>query len=164
VADDRLTIREAAVRLGVSEGAIRKRIDRGTLRHDRDPDGRIHVYVDAGDTAGTTSGTTRESNALISEMRGRIESLEHQLGQTNELLERQMEEANERDRENRRLLAAALERIPSQLEAPAEPPSAAPGDAETVDEQQGRGQPRSAAPGAQEDTQPRSWWRSMFGR
>lgn len=164
MADDRLTIREAAVRLGVSEGAIRKRIDRGTLRHDRDPDGRIHVYVDAGDAAGTTSGTARESNALISEMRGRIESLEHQLGQTNELLERQMEEANERDRENRRLLAAALERIPSQLEAPAEPPSAAPGDAETVDEQQGRGQARSDAPGAQEDTQPRSWWRRMFGR
>jgi excisionase family DNA binding protein len=162
VADDRLTIREAAVRLGVSEGAIRKRIDRGTLRHDRDPDGRIHVYVDAGDTPGTTSGTTRESNALISEMRGRIESLEHQLGQTNELLERQMEEANERDRENRRLLAAALERIPSQLEAPAEPPSAAPSDAETVDEQQGRGQPRSNAGGAQEGAQ-RSWWRRMFG-
>jgi hypothetical protein len=33
-------------------------------------------------------------------------------------LERQLEQANDRDRENRRLLAAALERIPPQLEAP----------------------------------------------
>jgi hypothetical protein len=35
-------------------------------------------------------------------------------------LERPLEAANERDRENRRLLAAALERIPPQLEAPTE--------------------------------------------
>jgi hypothetical protein len=48
-----------------------------------------------------------EGSVLISEMRARIELLEDQLAQ-----------ANERDRENRRLLAAALERIPPQLEAP----------------------------------------------
>ena len=42
----RLTIQEAARRLGVSEGAIRKRVNRGTLEHDRDEDGRIYVYLD----------------------------------------------------------------------------------------------------------------------
>jgi hypothetical protein len=37
-----------------------------------------------------------------------------------ELLEQELERAHERDRETRWLLAAALERIPPQLEAPAE--------------------------------------------
>lgn len=42
---------------------------------------------------------------MIEKLRGRVRSLEYQL-----------EEANTRDRENRRLLAAALERVP-ELEA-----------------------------------------------
>jgi hypothetical protein len=58
---------------------------------------------------------------LVMEMRGRIESLE-----------RQLEQANERDRENRRIIAALTQRIPA-IEAPPEapespetPPGAAP--------------------------------------
>src|SRR5215217_8642569 len=143
MADERLTIREAAVRLEVSEGAIRKRIDRGTLRHDRDPDGRIHVYVDTGDTAGTTSGTTHASSTLIFQMQQRIDSLE-----------RQLEEARERDRENRRLLAAALERIPPQLEAPSEPRESPETATEGVE-------PR---PGGVQEGAERPWWSRWFGR
>jgi len=78
-------------------------------------------------------------------MRGRIESLERQ----QELLERQLEQANERDRENRRLLAAALERIPPQLVAPERPPEATKTDAETEE---------SPAP-----VQREPWWRRWFG-
>jgi hypothetical protein len=69
-----------------------------------------------------------------------------------------------------RLLSAALERIPLQLEAPSEASEAV----ETTEEQQGRGQPRSAAGVAQEasealgargsGTARGSWWRRMFGR
>jgi hypothetical protein len=44
---DRITVAEAAQRLGVKEQAIRKRISRGTLRHDKAEDGRVYVYVDA---------------------------------------------------------------------------------------------------------------------
>jgi hypothetical protein len=58
-----------------------------------------------------------------------------------------------------RLVSAALERIPPQLEAPSEarePP-------ETTEEQQGRGAPQSAAGEAQEAAEPRPWWRRMFG-
>ena len=36
---------EAAARLKVKEQAIRKRIQRGTLAHDKDDDGRVHVYL-----------------------------------------------------------------------------------------------------------------------
>ena len=38
---DRVTVVEAAARLGVKEQAIRKRIQRGTIAHDKDDDGRI---------------------------------------------------------------------------------------------------------------------------
>jgi hypothetical protein len=79
-------------------------------------------------------------------------------------LREQLEQANERDRENRRIIAALIiaaltSRIP-QLEAPAETPEAY----EAAEEQQGRGQPHADAPGAQEGAQPRSWWRRMLGR
>ena len=35
---DRVTVAEAAIRLGVKEQAIRKRIQRGTLAHDKGTD------------------------------------------------------------------------------------------------------------------------------
>ncbi len=39
----RVTIQEAASRLGVKEDAIRKRIQRGTLRHEKTTEGRVFV-------------------------------------------------------------------------------------------------------------------------
>jgi excisionase family DNA binding protein len=101
----RVTTKEAAEALGISVEAVRKRIERGQLGHER-IDGRVYVYLD-GDQTESGPDVEVESTALISEMNARIE-----------LLERQLAQANERDRENRRLLAAALERIPPQLEAP----------------------------------------------
>jgi hypothetical protein len=56
-----------------------------------------------------TSTTQSDSAALMSEMRDRIASLE-----------RQLEQERQANSEHRRLLAAALERIPPQLEAPSE--------------------------------------------
>ena len=74
-------------------------------------------------------------------------------------LERQVEEEREANRENRRLQAAALERIPPQIEAPREerevPESASEEPTST-----------SPPPEQQEATsrlQERSWWRRMFG-
>jgi DNA-directed RNA polymerase specialized sigma24 family protein len=37
----RVTVAEAAAKLGVKEQAIRKRIQRGNLTHDKDEDGRV---------------------------------------------------------------------------------------------------------------------------
>jgi hypothetical protein len=64
--------------------------------------------------------------------------------------ERRRREEAERERDELR------RRLESSRESPESP--------ETVDEQQGRGQARSDAASAQENTQPRSWWRRMFGR
>ena len=63
---DRVTVAEAAARLGLKEQAIRKRVQRGTLAHDKDDDGRVYVYLDPkdGDTgmdADTGMGTLFQS-------------------------------------------------------------------------------------------------------
>jgi hypothetical protein len=84
-------------------------------------------------------------------MRGRIEDLREQLQ-----AERQAHS------EARRLLAAALERIPPQLEAPQETRESS----QTVEEEPERTKPRPDVPGAQEGvqrSQPRSLWRRIIG-
>jgi hypothetical protein len=146
----RLTLQDAAQELGITPDALRQRIRRGQY-HSTKEEGRVYVYLNL-DRTKTERNVQGEPTTLISALEERITSLE-----------RQLEQATERDRENRRLLAAALERIPPQLEPPSEPPSAAQGDTETAEEQQDRGQqPQSDAPGAQEGAQ-RPWWRRVFG-
>jgi hypothetical protein len=134
VTDERLTLRQAAARLGVSESAIRKRVERRTLRSDKGSDGRRYVYLDTGaDTVadeGADSSATGERDALISELRAH-----------NDTLREQLEAERQGHAEARRLLAAALERIPPQLEAPRESPE----DAETVEEAPEEAGPPSAA-------------------
>src|SRR5919199_804028 len=58
VSVDRLTMAEAAKRLGVTKDAIRKRVQRGNLPYEKDSDGVIHVYLDAGDSHPGTGGQT----------------------------------------------------------------------------------------------------------
>jgi len=72
-------------------------------------------------------------------VRGRAETIIAQLSQAN---------------------ASLAARVP-ELEAPAESPSAATNGVGAADEQQGRGQPHSDAPGAQEGAR-RPWWRRVF--
>lgn len=42
---ERLSVSEAARRLGVTPDAVRQRIRRGTIDHDRDGDGKYRVYL-----------------------------------------------------------------------------------------------------------------------
>jgi excisionase family DNA binding protein len=57
-AQDRVTIQEAAYRLGVKEDAIRKRIQRGSMQHEKAEDGRVYVWVD------TTQDTAQDAETL----------------------------------------------------------------------------------------------------
>src|SRR5215210_8110122 len=85
VTDERLTLRQAAARLGVSESAIRKRVERRTLRSDMGPDGRRYVYLDTVADKGADTSATGERDALISEMveelRAEVHYLRDQLHQ-----------------------------------------------------------------------------------
>jgi hypothetical protein len=214
---DRLTIQEAARRLGISEGAVRKRVARDSLQNEKDDDGRVYVLLDAGGRRGVDEGQDEgvdpNSNALISRLEGEVAFLRDQVHRQQEIIAQQAVTM-------RQLTAAPLEASEDAEtieEAPegAEPRSAAEeardelgaerarremaeatlhegmaeerrrreeaererdglrrelfalrgrqGAHEAAEEQQeGRGQPQSAAGGAQEGTR-RPWWRRMFG-
>src|SRR5215218_10817046 len=122
---NRVSVYEAAELMGVTVDAIRKRVSRDTIPHERDEDGRVWVLLDTDQDAASkvhdTDQPQSDATTLISAKDETIAALREQL-----------EQANERDRENRRIIAALTSRIP-QLEAPAETPEAP----QTVEEEQG---------------------------
>jgi hypothetical protein len=96
--------------------------------------------------------TDYQPGALTTELRDRIESLE-----------RQLEQANERDRENRWIIAALTSRIPA-IEAPAETPQEPSESSTAATEQPGRvAAPQGQVEEAQDGAERRSWWQRMFG-
>jgi predicted ArsR family transcriptional regulator len=117
----RLTVAEASEVLGITVEAVRGRIKRGTLEHERDS-GTVYVLLPADqptdrprpDIDQSTYRLQSDSSALISAKDETIATLREQL-----------EAARQAHAEARRLLAAALERIPPQLEAPTAPLRAA---------------------------------------
>jgi excisionase family DNA binding protein len=151
-AQDRVTIQEAAERLGVKEDAIRKRIQRGTLKHEKTREGRVFVWVHTAQD--TTEDTTQAAyqdasqDVLLSAKDETIAALREQLAQ-----------ANERDRENRRIIAALTQRIPA-IEAPQDSAPDAPQAPERGEKQPGRG---DVPPEPQTATSARPWWRRVFG-
>lgn len=133
---DRLTIQEAARRLGISEGAVRKRVNRDSLRSEKEDDGRVYVYLDKRDTRGVDGGQDEgvdpNSNALISRLEGEVEFLRDQVRRQQEIIAQQ---------------AVTMR----QLSAPTEPPE------EPVEAEQGE-EPPTSAEGSETATQ-RPWWR-----
>jgi hypothetical protein len=125
---DRLTIQEAARRLGISEGAVRKRVARDRLAHEKDDDGRVYVYLDVGGRRGVDNGQDQgidpNSNALISQLRDEVAYLRGENRRKDEII---MQQAMTM----RQLTAASSQ----------EPPE----DAETVEETPEGTGPHSAA-------------------
>jgi excisionase family DNA binding protein len=93
-----VSVYEAAELMGVTVDAIRKRISRGTIPHERDEDGWVWIILDTDqDTASKVHDTDQpqsDTAALISAKDETIAALREQLAQ-----------ANERDRENRRIIS-----------------------------------------------------------
>ena len=146
----RVSIREAAKILDVSESAIHKRVQRGTLVHDKEPDGRVFVYLDGLSDTGADNVQHPSTDALISEMRDRIGFLERELATRSDEIRR-------RDH----IIAGLVERVP-------ELPSASPRDARdgrvTASEGVGGVEGQDGAGSAQEGVRRRSsWWRTWFG-
>src|SRR5215212_5027638 len=112
----RYTVAEAADILGITTGAVRNRLSRGTLRSTKE-DRTVYVLLPTDmsrdaerDVVDTPPGVSHsEPDALTSELRARLRYVEGQL-----------EAERQAHAEARRLLMAALERIPPQLEAPQE--------------------------------------------
>jgi hypothetical protein len=120
---DRLTVAQAATRLGITEGAVRSRIKRGTLET-RKENGTVFVLLGGGTSQAnqtTNTDVPGDQSALIEALRDQIEDLRQE-----------RDEWREQARITDRLLSAAMERIPPQLEAPQEPSE----DDETVEDAQ----------------------------
>jgi len=124
--------------LGLTVDAVRKRVKRGTLESERASDGRLYVFLDVDPDAGAPRSDT---DRLIS------------------TLEEQLRLEREAHAEARRLLAAALERIPPQLEAPT-----APSEPRESPETPSEPRPSTAGPPpAETPAESRPWWRRVFG-
>ena len=148
----RVTLRGASEELGVSIEAVRKRVKRGSIQSDKDPDGRVYVYLDAGVYTSHPQGEV-EGSELVEELR-----------RQNEYLRGQLDIRTEELREHRRLLAGLIERVP-ELEAPKEQSEAteqseAP---ESVEEEPEIAEPRSGSQGPREAIRV-PWWRRVFRR
>jgi hypothetical protein len=140
--DERLSVPEAAKRLNISEGALRQRINRGTIEHEKDHDGRVYVFVQDIDDV--------QHGEQYGDMTPIVEILRDEVGH----LRRQLDEEREANRKNRRLLAAALERIPElePSEAPQSPLSSS-----------GESDGSPLVPDGEDRRENASWWRRFFG-
>jgi hypothetical protein len=86
---DRVTVAEAAERLGVKEQAIRKRIARGTLAHDKEPDGRVYVYIDTEGEDEVQGSATRDDThleALVESLQDQVRFLREELARKDALM------------------------------------------------------------------------------
>ena len=150
----RVTVAEAAQLLGISADGVRMRVRRGTIDHEKDENGRLIVYLDE---AELDRNETQDASAdmYLALLQEQLELLRNEVTDWKE----QLREEREANRENRRLLAAALERLPPALEAPEKASSKATGGPESASEKATQGTP----PEQQESLQRRSWWRAFFG-
>ena len=149
---ERLTVAQAAVRLGITEGAVRSRIKRGTLPTAREGS---TVFVVLG--GGTSQANQPPNTDVPSDQSELIDSLQDQVRYLREQLDAEREARTEERRRHDTVVAQLTSKIPA-IEAPQEPPEAP----ETVEEAPERAEPRPATGGAQEGAR-RPWWRRVFG-
>jgi uncharacterized protein (DUF3084 family) len=115
---NRLTIQQAARRLGVKEDAIRKRVKRGSLEHDKDPDGRVYVYLDATyDDAKQRQDVAypvASQEVLVEALSDQVEYLRRVIETRDRELEARTEEIRRRDI----IISSLAQRIPELPAAP----------------------------------------------
>jgi hypothetical protein len=146
---DRVTVYEAAKRLGVSEGAVRQRIHRGKLETDKDETGRVYVYLtgDNRQNNGVKTDVTDqkpEEPGLLDELRDRIRFLEDEL-----------QDRKDESRRKDSIIMSLTQRVP-ELEA-------APDTRESpVNTSQPVGTDAGASPSSEDDSN-KSWWSRLFG-
>jgi hypothetical protein len=140
---ERVTVQEAARRLGITESAVRKRVQRGVMGHDKEADGRLYVYLDTQDTY---RDKVRDSS---------YDMLVRRLENENEFLRRELER---KDTILLNMTEAIRALNPPAREEPLEEERESP---QTVEEEPERAEPNSATGGAQESIQ-RPWWKRIF--
>jgi hypothetical protein len=168
----RLDVKQAAEALNISSEGVRKRIKRGTLDSEKTPNGKVYVWLDAPDVDWTYGPTGSDNGAHAKEDADRTgygqgsdtqsDALHSSLQDQVSYLRKELDQEREANRENRRLLAAALERIP-EIEGPRAAQPQGHSEPREAPETAKEGEDRSDVPPEQEPAQRRSWWRQFFG-
>ena len=145
---ERLTVAQAATRLGITEGAVRSRIKRGTLRTTKES-GTVFVLLGGGTSQANqtpNAGVPGDQSELVASLQDQIRYLREQLDAEREA---RTEERRRHDTVLAQLSAANAEqaRTIRELEAPQESPE----DAEMVEAEPEGTEPRSAEGEAQEE-------------
>jgi hypothetical protein len=136
--------------LGITMDAVRSRVKRDTIDHER-VGGRVYVLL--GDDE-SRPGRDQHTDQVGDQGTRASEDRTAELIAT---LREQLQAERQAHAEARRLLAAALERIPAIEASPDERESP-----ETVEQDPERAESRSGAGGAQESVR-RPWWRRLIG-
>lgn len=158
---DSYTPAQAAHILRLTPTRVRQLLQSGELEGERDEAGHwsiparvVHTRLERLrresllEAVGYDPSSVRE---MVEELRDRVRSLER-------MLEQEREARTEERRRHDTLMAQLVQRMP-ELEPPREPP----GGLDSAGEESERAEPRSAAGGARESAEPRSWWRRVFG-
>jgi excisionase family DNA binding protein len=144
---DRLTVAQAADRLGVTQDAIRKRIARGTIRHGKDHDGRLFVYLDTFERASKTDKDKGQDEAFKNDQDGNQDKYTRSLEDQIAFLRQELERKDA-------IIMSLTQRIP-ELEASSEPQEAPLTASESAGK--GAGEDEQQAPSEQ-----RSWLHRFF--
>lgn len=161
MAQDRVTVQEAARRLGIKEDAVRKRIQRGSIEHDKDLDGRVYVYLDDAEDSHGHGPDTTEDAAQDKSRDDLVEALRDQVGYLRgviDIRDRELEGRSEEIRRRDHIIAALVNRVP-ELEASAtlsEPPKSPESTGEGASEGVMQDEPEKPS------SRP-SLWRRIFG-
>jgi hypothetical protein len=148
-ANQRLTVAQAAVSLGITEGAVRSRIKRGTLPTVKEG-GTVYVMLVDGSSEANQSPRADEPYGEPSDQSELVESLQDQLT----YLRQQLEAERNAHAETRRIAYTLAQRVP-ELEAAQEPRESP----ETASEDTGRG---AVPPEPEEPAERRSWLHRFF--
>lgn len=145
----RATVQDAARTLGLTVDAIRKRIERGTIPYERD-EGRVWILLDEEqDATGHQQDTGMPD--VVEVLRDEVVNLREQLAAEREA-----------NRENRRIIAGLVNRVPELEASPAERTRTAPSQQDPVEGYGSTGTP--GGPETASSTERRSWWRRVIGR
>src|SRR5215216_316752 len=157
----RVSVKEAARLLATSDHAIRQRLYRGSLEAEKDERGNVTVLVPEHlvESHGEVHSETRREGQRDAQTGDAMFALVEELRDKNRILEEQLREANESNRENRRLLAALTQRMPEL-----EPPQGTTSEArEGVSNAQEGTEEGPGTHTQQNQTSTPSWWRRFFG-
>ena len=158
----RHSIPQAAKTLGLTEEAVRQRVKRGTLDSVK-VGGKLFVLLETDRSDDTSNApeqlvsdtSEKQTNDTSNDTSRLVDALEDEVAH----LRRQLDQANERDRENRRIIAGLVQRVP-ELEPARDVPAEAPEAAETALKATDRGEvPHQTS---QEPSQRRSWLSRFF--